>query len=50
MRNEYSANLELSTLATYAEEGRKKGKPSREYRKIRSGEADGPAYSLAMDN
>ena len=34
MRNEYSANLELSTAA-YAEEGRKKGKPSREYRKAR---------------
>lgn len=35
MRNEYSANLELSTSAAYAEEGRKKGKPSREYRKAR---------------
>ena len=35
MRNEYSANLELSTSAAYDEEGRKKGKPSREYRKAR---------------
>lgn len=35
MRNEYSANLELATLATYDEEGRKQGKPSREYRKAR---------------
>ena len=35
MRNEYSANLELSTSAAYNEEGRKKGKPSREYRKAR---------------
>lgn len=32
MRNEYSANLELSTAAY---EERKKGKPSREYRKAR---------------
>ena len=35
MRNEYSANIELSTSAAYNEEGRKKGKPSREYRKAR---------------
>ena len=34
MRNEYSANLELSTAA-HNEKGRKKGKPSREYRKAR---------------
>ena len=35
MRNEYFENLELSTSAAYNEEGRKKGKPSREYRKAR---------------
>ena len=35
MRNEYSANLELSSSAAYDEENRKKGKPSREYRKAR---------------
>ena len=34
MRNEYSANLELSTAA-HNEDNRKKGKPSREYRKAR---------------
>ena len=35
MRNEYSANIELQTFAAYDEEGRKQGKPSREYRKAR---------------
>ena len=35
MRNEYSANIELSTSAAYDEENRKQGKPSREYRKAR---------------
>ena len=34
MRNEYSANIELSTAA-HNEENRKQGKPSREYRKAR---------------
>ena len=34
MRNEYSANIELSTAA-HNEDNRKKGKPSREYRKAR---------------
>lgn len=34
MRNEYSANIELANSAAYNEE-RKKGKPSREYRKAR---------------
>lgn len=35
MRNEYSANIEMSTFAAYSEENRKQGKPSREYRKAR---------------
>ena len=35
MRNEYSANLEMQTLAAHDEDNRKKGKPSREYRKAR---------------
>ena len=35
MRNEYSANIEMQTFAAYDEEGRKQGKPSREYRKAR---------------
>ena len=35
MRNEYSANIEMQTFAAYDEENRKKGKPSREYRKAR---------------
>lgn len=34
MRNKYSANRELSTAA-HNEDNRKKGKPSREYRKAR---------------
>ena len=33
MRNEYSANIEMQTFAAYDE--RKKGKPSRDYRKAR---------------
>ena len=35
MRNEYSTDIGLATLAAHNEEGRKKGKPSREYRKAR---------------
>ena len=35
MRNEYSANIELATLAAYDKENRKQGKPSCEYRKAR---------------
>ena len=52
MRNEYSANVELSTAA-YDEEGRKKGKPSREYRKAREnkrnhGQSGILAHNLAL--
>ena len=35
MRNEYSANIELSNSVAYDKENRKKGKSSREYRKAR---------------
>ena len=53
MRNEYFANLELSTSAAYNEEGRKQGKPSREYRKAREqkrnhGQSGILAHNLAL--
>ena len=52
MRNEYSANIELSNAA-YDEEGRKKGKPSREYRKAHEqkrnhGQSGILAHNLAL--
>ena len=52
MRNEYSANIELSTAA-HNEEGRKQGKPSREYRKAREqkryhGQSGILAHNLAL--
>jgi hypothetical protein len=53
MRNEYSANIEMQTLAAYDEENRKKGKPSREYRKAREnkrnhGQSGILAHNLAL--
>ena len=51
MRNEYSANIELSNFVAYEE--RKKGKPSREYRKAREnkrnhGQSGILAHNLAL--
>ena len=53
MRNEYSTNIELATLAAYDEEGRKQGKPSREYKKAREnkrnhGQSGILAHNLAL--
>ena len=53
MRNEYSANIELATLAAYDEENRMQGKPSREYRKAREnkrnhGQSGILAHNLAL--
>ena len=53
MRNEYSANIEMGAFAAHDEDNRKKGKPSRDYRKAREnkrnhGQSGILAHNLAL--